>query len=64
VAIAVKQFANAPVVLRLEVDDFKPALLGVGEEAEKRVWTKASAGKPIQLNDHGRRDEHLLVGGF
>jgi hypothetical protein len=61
IAVAVKQLPDAPVVLRLEVDDFKPALLGVGEEAEKRVWTKTLPGKPVQLNDHRRWDEYLLV---
>jgi len=61
-AIAIEQFTDAPIVLRLEIDDFKPALLGVSQEAQKRIWTKALAGKPIQLNDHWSWDEHLLIG--
>jgi hypothetical protein len=44
VAIAVKQFPDAAVILRLEVNDFKPALLAVSQEAHKRVRTETLAG--------------------
>jgi hypothetical protein len=64
VGVAAKQLADAPVVLRVEVDDFEPALLGVSQKAQKCIWTQALARKPIQLNNHRRRDEHLLVGGL
>ena len=64
VTVAVEQFPNASVVLRLEVDDFKQALLAVSQKAPKSIWTKTLPGKPVQLDDHRRRDEHLLVRRF
>lgn len=61
IPIAVKQFANAAVVLHLEVDNLEPALLGVGQEAQKRVTMEALARKPVNLNDHRGGDKHLLL---
>jgi hypothetical protein len=61
VTVTIEQFPDTFVVLRLEVDDFEPALLSVSKEAQKSIETKTLAGKPVQLDDDRRWDKHLLV---
>jgi hypothetical protein len=41
--------------LCLEVDELEAAVLGVSEEAQKRVRTKSLAGKPVELDEAKRR---------
>lgn len=62
ITVAVEQFSDSLVILRLEVNDFDATLLRIGQKAQKGVWTKTLACKPVELNDNGRGDEHVLVG--
>jgi len=62
ITITTKQFPNARYILCLQVDELEAAVFGVSKETQKRVGTKSLAGKPIQLNDNWRWDEHRLGG--
>jgi hypothetical protein len=61
ITVAAEQFPDAAIVLHLEVDDFKPALLAVGQKAQKCIGSKTLAGQPVQFDDHRRWNEQFLV---
>ena len=61
VTVALEEFSDSLVILRLKVDDFDATLLRISQKAQEGVWTKTLACKPVELNDNRRGDEHLLV---
>ena len=61
IAIPIKQIPDAAIVLRREINDFKPAVLAVSQKGQKGVWRETLAGKPVQLNDDRRWDKHCFL---
>ena len=62
VAVAGQKLADAVVVGTNEVDDGDRAVLDVSQERREGLRAEPVAGQPVELDDHGRRNDEPVFG--